>query len=42
MLRDFIGRHRIRALNVAGSRESKEPGIGEWVRSVLRGAQSDG
>ncbi|HPA21544.1 MAG TPA: putative molybdenum carrier protein [Verrucomicrobiae bacterium] len=35
LLRDFIGRHRVAVLNVAGSRESKEPGIGEWVGAVL-------
>lgn len=28
LLWDFIGRHGIRVLNVAGSRESKEPGVG--------------
>ena len=37
-LREFIAAHGIRALNVAGSRESKEPGIGAWVGEVLRGA----
>lgn len=30
-LRDFVGLHRIRVLNIAGARESKEPGIGAWV-----------
>lgn len=35
LLRDFIVRDQIAVLNVAGSRESKEPGIGDWVRSVL-------
>ena len=38
LLRDFIAGHGIRALNVAGSRESKKPGIGAWVGEVLRGA----
>ena len=34
-LLDFIGEHGIETLNVAGSRESKEPGIHDWVREVL-------
>jgi hypothetical protein len=37
-LREFIGEHGIRTLNVAGSRESKEPGIGAWVGEVMRDA----
>ena len=36
-LLDFIGEHDIETLNVAGSRESKEPGIHDWVREVLEG-----
>lgn len=36
LLREFIGGHGIRVLNVAGSRESKERGIGAWVGAVLR------
>lgn len=34
-LRKFIADHRIETLNVAGSRESKEPGIHDWVMQVL-------
>lgn len=40
LLREFVAEHGIRVLNVAGSRESKEPGIGAWVGEVLRGALS--
>jgi hypothetical protein len=35
VLVDWLGRHRIRVLNVAGPRESKEPGIQEAARRVL-------
>jgi hypothetical protein len=31
----FIKQHGIKLLNIAGSRESKEPGITEWVKLVL-------
>ncbi|HPA20373.1 MAG TPA: putative molybdenum carrier protein [Verrucomicrobiae bacterium] len=41
LLRDFIARHGIRVLNVAGSRESKEPGIGAWVEEMLAKALSE-
>ena len=34
-VRDFITQHDIKLLNIAGSRESKEPGINEWVKAVL-------
>lgn len=34
-LRDFVKEHGIKTLNVAGSRESKEPGIHDWVMRVL-------
>lgn len=34
-LRSFIQKHGIAVLNVAGSRGSKEPSVGEFVRSVL-------
>ena len=34
-IRDFIERHAIRALNVAGPRESSQPGIGKYVKEVL-------
>lgn len=37
-LRDFVREHGIKALNVAGSRESKEPGIHDWVMQVLEDA----
>ena len=33
----FILAHDIKVLNVAGSRESKEPGIYQWVKRVLAG-----
>ncbi len=35
---DFINQHGIKLLNIAGSRESKEPGINEWVQQVLNRA----
>jgi hypothetical protein len=35
---DFIKQHEIKMLNIAGSRESKEPGINEWVQQVLNRA----
>jgi hypothetical protein len=31
----FVNEHDIQVLNVAGSRESKEPGIYEWVKAIL-------
>ena len=31
----FAKEHDLRVLNVAGSRESKEPGIYEWVKDIL-------
>ena len=34
-LRVFIQSNGIKVLNIAGSRESKEPGVGSFVRSVL-------
>jgi hypothetical protein len=34
----FVDEHRIGTLNVAGSRESKEPGINRWVMEVLENA----
>lgn len=34
-VREFIKQHDIKVLNIAGSRESKEPGINEWVKLVL-------
>jgi hypothetical protein len=35
-LRGFIDSHRIEVLNVAGPRESKEPGVYEFTLGVLR------
>ena len=35
LVRQFITEHDIRRLNVAGSRESKEPGIAQWVKETL-------
>lgn len=37
-LQDFIAEHGISVLNVAGSRESKEPGIHAWTQEVLQEA----
>ena len=37
-LQKFVDEHKIKTLNVAGSRESKDPGIYEWVKRVLAGA----
>jgi len=34
-LREFVKRHRIGVLNVAGPRESEEPGLGAFVGGVL-------
>jgi hypothetical protein len=42
ILASFIREHHVRRLNVAGSRESKEPGIYEWVRSVLESWNATG
>lgn len=38
VLQKFVEDHGIQRLNVAGSRESKEPGIHQWVMEVLEGA----
>jgi hypothetical protein len=38
-IRGFIERHRIRVLNVAGPRESREPGIAKFVMKLLTEAQ---
>lgn len=38
ILQRFAAEHRINILNVAGSRESKEPGIHAWVMQVLEDA----
>jgi len=37
-LQGFVTHHGIRRLNIAGSRESKEPGIHRWVMQVLEDA----
>ena len=34
-LQKFVEEHGIKTLNVAGSRESKDPGIYQWVKRVL-------
>ena len=34
----FVSHHAIKVLNVAGPRESNEPGIGRFVQEVLTGA----
>ena len=41
-LQRFVGLHRVRALNVAGSREAKEPGLYLAVSQVLHDASSGG
>ena len=38
LLQEFVREHGIKRLNVAGSRESKEPGIHAWVMEVLENA----
>lgn len=38
LLQKFVDEHKIEKLNVAGSRESKEPGIHAWVMEVLENA----
>ncbi len=40
-LRWFLQANRIEILNVAGSRASKEPGVGDYVKDVLSKALSD-
>jgi hypothetical protein len=37
-LQKFVEEHGIKTLNVAGSRESKDPGIYQWVKRVLADA----
>jgi hypothetical protein len=41
-LREFVKAHGIKVLNVAGSRESKEPGIHDWAMGVLGDAFFNG
>ena len=38
ILQRFVDEQGLKTLNVAGSRESKEPGIYEWVMRVLEDA----
>jgi hypothetical protein len=38
LIQKFIETHGIELLNIAGSRESKEPGINEWAKGVLDSA----
>jgi hypothetical protein len=38
IMRDFVEKHAIKILNVAGPRESNAPGIGGFVMEVLTGA----
>jgi len=35
----FLAEHQVQTLNVAGSRESEEPGIGEFTRQTLEKAR---
>ena len=35
-LTDFLRSNKIEVLNVAGPRESKEPGVYEWTLTLLR------
>jgi hypothetical protein len=35
-LTDFLCSNKIEVLNVAGPRESKEPGVYEWTLTMLR------
>lgn len=41
-LQQFVNKHRIRVLNVAGPKESEEPGIGEFVKQALTEAAQMG
>ena len=34
-LRDFVGSNQVQVLNVAGPRESEEPGVGRFVATIL-------
>jgi hypothetical protein len=35
LIQEFINEHGIKLLNIAGSRESKEPGIHNWAQGIL-------
>jgi hypothetical protein len=37
-VQQFVQAHGIKVLNIAGSRESKEPGVHDWTLRVLSGA----
>jgi len=37
-IQQFVKEHGIEVLNIAGSRESKEPGVHDWTVQVLRDA----
>ena len=37
-LKAFVEEHRVKMLNVAGPRASKEPEVGEFVRRTLQAA----
>ena len=37
-VRDWLAAHRVGVLNVAGDRESRNPGHGRWVEAFLRRA----
>lgn len=39
-LREFVEKHNIWVLNIAGSRASEEPGVGDFVAGVLKAAWS--
>jgi len=39
-LATFIEKHHVRRLNVAGSRETKEPGMYDWVTDTLEKAKN--
>lgn len=34
-IQDFVSQHSITTLNIAGSRETKEPGVYEWTKEIL-------
>lgn len=38
ILREFVQRHEVKVLNVAGPRASSEPEVGEFVKEVLSAA----
>ena len=40
-LKAFVEEHRVKILNVAGPRASKDPGVGDFVMTVLEKAFGD-